>query len=438
MKNDMYDLLIKNAFVVEPENISVQDVLINKGTIVAIKKHIDEEAQEILQAAGLYLMPGCIDPHVHLRTPGATHKEDITTGTKAAIKGGYTVVFDMPNTTPSTITQQAYQEKKAIGKEMSYCHIGFHFGVVPNNVKTLSTEGVKTVKMYMGASTGDLLVDDISLQEAMFKNAGDITIFVHAEDESLIQEAKEFYKEQNDPEIHSCIRHTGCAVKAVETALSFAKKYNTKLHVCHISTKEELDLIQQAKREGVPVTCEVGPHHLYLTYDHYSILGNRIKMNPPVRSEADTQSMWEGLADGSIDCIGSDHAPHTKEEKDQSYWSAPSGVPELDTTLQLLLLAVHEKKLTLLDCVRIMAENPAHILGLEKRGTIKEGNIADLILVDLEKPWIINDQSLETKCGWTPYEGWEGKGMNMLTILAGEIVYDSGFFHQGVRREVFE
>jgi len=436
--HSMFDIIITNATIVNHNDSFSGDIGIIDDRIHTIAPHIYEEAGEKIEAGGMFVLPGCIDPHVHLRTPGNEEKEDFKTGTKAAIKGGYTTLFDMPNTSPSTISQKSLQEKRQLALKESYCNMGFYMGLTPKNIKNIDKQkNIIGYKMYMGSSTGDLLVDDISMQETAFKNIQEKILSIHSENESIMKENLKYYKDMNDPEIHSCIRSKECAIAETKKAITFAKKYKTPLNICHISTQEEVEMVRQAKKEKFNITCEVSPHHLFLDEDDYIKQENFVKVNPPLRASKDKESLWDGISDGTINFIASDHAPHLKEEKEKDYWKAPSGIPHLDTTLQILLEQVNKKRMSLENLVKITSFNTAKRFNIPKRGEIKEGFIADLIIVDLKKEWIIQNEMLETKCKWSPFHGTTGKGQNILSIIGGEVVYDSNFFKKGNNVEIF-
>lgn len=332
-------------------------------------------------------LPGLIDPHVHLREPGATQKEDFTTGTKAAIAGGYTLVLDMPNNPIPTISPQALQEKINLAKGKIYCDVGFHFGASPKSIQYFSQVADKVfgLKVYMNQTTGDLLMEDDKALEAIFSAwQKDKTIMVHAEGNTL------------------------------QKAIVLAKKFGNRLHVCHVSLKQEVEQIKTAKVEGLNVSCEVTPHHLFLTEGDVKRLGGFGIMKPPLASFKDQQALWQGIEDGVIDMVGSDHAPHTKEEK--SGEKPAFGVPGLETTLPLLLTAVDEERLTLDKLVELTYTNPKKIFNIpDQPDTFVE---VDPI------PYTLNPSNLFTKCGWTPFAGMKVMGKVKKVVLRGQQVYD--------------
>ncbi len=422
----MYDLLIKNANVVTPEGVFFLDVAILDGKIIKLEKDITENAKEYIDADSKYLLPGVIDCHVHFREPGGTEKEDIESGSRAAVSGGVTTVLDMPNTNPATTTQEVLDQKIEIAKKKSYCNIGFFLGATSKNLNSLNEiKGYKAIKVYAGSSTGDLLLDKESDQSKLLEITEKI-VCVHAEDEDLINQAKEFYKDDLEPEVHSCIRHRECAIKSVEKLIALAKKYNKHVHICHVSTEEELELIKKAKKENIKITCEVAPHHLFLNDEYYESMGNMIKINPPVRSKADNEALFEGLIDGTIDMIATDHAPHTKEEKKKDYEKAPSGVPEIEHSLSLMLNEVSEEKIKIEKLVEIMSKNPATVFDIKRKGEVGEGFDADMVIVDLNMKVEIKNKNVVSKCGWSPYDKWTVVGGVVMTFVMGEKVFDKG------------
>lgn len=377
-------------------------------------------SQEI-DARGLTLLPALIDPHVHFRTPGFEHKENWQSGAKAAIYGGITTVFDMPNTLPTTITLERVQEKKAlIDEQLKKISIPLHYGLYLGADKMHFDEVYRCkdlilgLKLFMGSSTGDLLMDDESSLHAIFSLAAshDLLLAVHAEDEALIQERKKLY-EPNHPRAHSLIRNEEVALRATQTAIELSRIYKTRTYLLHIGTKHEIEAIRKAKAAGIAVYAETTPHHLFLTTDSYEMLGTRVQMNPPIRAQEHLDALWHAIREGVIDTIGSDHAPHTLEEKAKPYGVAPSGIPGVETTLPLLLNAVHQGKIDLNTIVRLMRNNIERIFRLPSN--------EDYVLIDMHKTKTINNGQLKTKCGWSPYAGWSLQGWPVFTILQGHV-----------------
>jgi dihydroorotase len=387
----------------------------------SIDKHIASSTSREIDARGLTLLPALIDPHVHFRTPGFEHKENWQSAAKAAIYGGITTVFDMPNTMPATITLERVQEKKAlIDEQLKKVGIPLHYGLYLGADKLHFDEIhrckdlIVGLKLFMGSSTGDLLMDDESSLHAIFSLAAshDLLLAVHAEDEALIQERKKLY-EPNHPRAHSQIRNEEVALRATQTAIELARIYKTRLYLLHIGTKQEVEAIKKAKEAGVTVYAETTPHHLFLTTDAYETLGTRVQMNPPIRTQEHLDALWQAIREGVIDTIGSDHAPHTLEEKAKPYGVAPSGIPGVETTLPLLLTATHQGKIDIRTIVRLMRDNVQRIFRLPPN--------EDYILIDMHKTKTVNNGQLKTKCGWSPYAGWALQGWPVYTILQGHV-----------------
>jgi len=400
--------------------ISIKNILTLDGT------HADHEiaSQEdrVIDGSALLLLPALIDPHVHFRTPGLEHKEDWHHAARACLSGGITTVFDMPNTLPACVTMKQLREKeRIIDGQLESVGIPLHYRLYLGADKSHFDEIVKAkghavgLKVFMGSSTGGLVMDDESSLHAAFSLAAvhGLVLTVHAEDEALIHERQRAYTGPQSVEAHSIIRNREVAIRATEKAIGLAKMYGTRLYLAHISTKEEIALIAEAKREGVTVFCEVTPHHLFLTEKDYAHHGTSVQMNPPLRSQEDCDALFEGIRSGVVDTIGSDHAPHTRTEKDQPYGKAPSGIPGVETTLPLLLNAHHEGKIELKRIVSLMRFKIEEIFGLTPTD--------DFVLVDLKKRGKI--ERLYTKCNFSPYADRVLSGFPVTTILKGKI-YD--------------
>ena len=412
-------ILIQNGTLVTPQGIAQEDILVEGETIAAVGKGLSApHSARIVNAEGLLIFPGLIDAHVHLREPGGEHKEDFASGTRAALAGGFTTVLAMPNTSPPLTDRETLAQIQSLAKSKIVCDVGFFTGATADNAEDVAELGaVVGLKLYMGSSTGSLLVADLAGQTAHFERYPGV-IAVHAEDE----EAVEYFRTRAHFAKLGQRRPPICAALAVSRALALTERFGTRLHVCHVSTAHELVLIRDAKARGVKVTCEMTPHHLFLNSDDETRLGSLGQMNPPLRSQKDVDALWENL--GIVDCIATDHAPHTLEEKRRS--APPSGVPGLETALPLLLTAVHEGKLLLLEIARLLTEGPANICGLERKGHIAPGYDADLTLVDANTEWTIGEQPLQTKCGWSPFEGRKVKGSIASVFLRGREVYADG------------
>ncbi|MFA6427142.1 MAG: dihydroorotase [Candidatus Magasanikbacteria bacterium] len=374
----------------------------------------------------LFALPALIDPHVHFRTPGAEHKENWITGAQAALAGGVTTVFDMPNNTPSTISTSALQHKinlidyqlKEAGILLRY---KLWFGATPNNLGEIEKlqeykDQICGIKIFMGSSTGNLLVNKKEDQAKIFEQAArlDLVVAVHAESESKIQDSR---SKISNPKIqdHSIVRSREAAAEATNQAIELAKQFGTKLYILHVSTKEEIEIISQAKRQGIQMYAEVTPHHLFLDESAYDKLGTKAQMNPPLRTTEDRKALWQAIDDGTIDTIGTDHAPHTLEEKALTYPNSPSGVPGIETSLPLLLDAHNKGKISLEKIVQLTRKNIEKIFKLEPNN--------DWVIVDLNMEKEVRDEDLKTKCGWSPFEGWELKGWPVAVILQGKLFH---------------
>ncbi|MDE3046406.1 MAG: dihydroorotase [Verrucomicrobiota bacterium] len=381
---------------------------------------IESDQKWVIQADAWTLFPALIDPHVHFRVPGASHKEDWTTGAKAAIAGGVTMVFDMPNNHPPCTTLERMEEKIGlIERELKTIPLryGLYLGADRSSLKEIPRVKKKAIglKIYMGSSTGGLLMDDRASLEEAFQLAAenDLLVAVHAEDEQLIQLHRKKYADRTDAATHSLVRNATVAAKAVELAIDLAKRHKAKLYIVHTSTREELSLIRQAKKEGISVFAEAAPHHLFLNESDYEWLGTKALVNPPLRTARDNEALWEAIDDETIDTVGTDHAPHTLEEKMQPYGKAPSGFPAIELYFPLLLNAAREGKLSLERIVSLTHTRPLEIFGLPSND--------DVVLVDLEKQKTIDDTCLHTKVQWSPYAGRTVIGWPVMTIMKGHV-----------------
>lgn len=422
-------LLIKNCKVIVGNDFLERSILIgDNGRIerIAVASELKSAAagaDEIIYGAGKYALPGLIDVHVHCREPGMTHKEDFLTASRAAAAGGVTTIIDMPNTKPATTTVALLEEKRRLAAAKCIANYGFHFGATANNLEEIKkAKNIAAVKVYMGSSTGDLLVTDEKALNGIFGSGK--RIMVHAENEAMINANEEKYRGDSDgAKLHLKIRENVVAATAVERAVKIARNNNTKLHICHMSTKEEAAVVAAAKKNYGLLSCEVTPHHLFLTADAADKLGNYAKVNPPLRTKDDVAALWNAIADGVVDMVATDHAPHLREDKEQGYWEAPSGMPGLQTMLPLMLDAVNKNRLSLQQLVKLTSENPAAVFGIKGTGKIAVGNDADITLVDLRKEKTIKNDEMLTKCGWTPFNGWKVKGIVAATIVNGNLIY---------------
>jgi dihydroorotase len=428
----LYNLLIRNARIAQSDGSILEgDLACEEGKIARIDRAIGAAARETIDAAGKLLLPGVIDPQVHFREPGKEYKEDIGSGSRAAVRGGVTSFLEMPNTDPPTSTQAALDEKLARAAQKSVANYGFFIGATPDNLEVLNTAApVCGIKIFMGSSTGSLLVNRREDLERIFAN-GTRLIAVHAEDEARINARRAQFAGRNDPAVHSEIRDNECARLATELALTLSKKYRRRLHILHLSTKEEVAMLRADKPSWV--TAEVIPNHLLLNTGDYAKHGTLVQMNPPIRTPEDNAALWAGLHDGIIDLIATDHAPHTLEEKAQGYPKAPSGMPGVETSLPLMLTAMKEGRCTLAEIQKWMCAGPAAAYRIPNKGRILEGWDADLTLVDLDNAKPVRNEETFTKVRWSPWHGRELYGWPLYTIVNGDIAFDNGRIREQVR-----
>jgi len=405
------DLLLKNGKLVTPKGIVEADVGVKDGKIAKIGK--DMTGEEEINCSGKYVLPGLIDAHVHLREPGKTKAEDFKSGSMAAAKGGITSVIDMPNNKPSTTTPKALEEKRKLA-EKSIIDYGFHFGATSENKDELDkVKNIASVKFYMGSSTGDLLMDDSEEVYRYFLKLGKRGIMAtcHCEKQSLIKPGKGSWNDSRPGEAER--------ISIMETFL-LASKAKNKVHICHLSSRQGVELVELNEK----ATCEASPHHLFLNCTDEERLKGYGKVNPPLRKKEDVSALWGAVKNGTVDIIASDHAPHLREEKEREFLQTPSGLPELDTTLQLMLTKVNDGVISLQRLVQMTSENPARIFGIKGKGSIAEGMDADFAIVDLKQKDKITNDNIISKCGWTPYDGMKTRGKAECTICGGNVVFD--------------
>ena len=438
-------LLIKNAKIVNEGSVFESDVLVENKLIKKISNSINEKCDKIIDAKGLHLLPGIIDDQVHFREPGLTHKANIYTESKAAIAGGITSFMEMPNTNPQSLTHELLEEKFKIAASTSLANYTFFMGVSNNNLDEVLKTDPKTVgalKIFMGSSTGDMLVDDRKVLEEIFEKSP-MLIAVHCEDEdtirSNIQKAKKQYGENVPISEHPNIRSTEACYKSSSMAVELAKKHNTRLHVFHLSTEKELELFDNTiPLSEKRITAEVCIHHLWFNEEKYKEKGTHIKWNPAVKKESDRSALFQALLDDKLDVIATDHAPHTLEEKSNTYFKAPSGGPLVQHALPAMIEFYKHGKISLEKIVEKMCHNPAILFQIEERGYVKEGFYADLVLVDLEKSWKVNKDNILYKCGWSPFEGDTFTSKVTHTFVNGHLAYDNGIFNESVKGKRLE
>lgn len=438
----MSKFLIKNATIVNEGKQIVGDVLIENDRIVKIANAIEDSSAKEINAEGKYLLPGCIDDQVHFREPGLTHKAEIYTEAKAAVAGGITSFMEMPNTVPNTLTQELLADKYALGAKKSLANYSFYMGAGNDNLEEVlktNPKDVCGVKVFMGSSTGNMLVDNEKTLKGIF---GEVPMLIatHCEDETTIKHNlavfKEKYGDNITPEMHPIIRSSEACYISSSFAVDLAKKHNTRLHILHISTGKETHLF----RNDIPlaekrITAEACIHHMWFNDKDYATKGNWIKWNPAVKTEADQNQILQALLDGRIDVVATDHAPHTIQEKEQPYLSAPSGGPLVQHALNAMLELYHQGKITLEQVVEKMAHNVAICFQIADRGFIREGYKADLVLVDLNKNYTVERSNVLSKCGWSPFEGQKFNSVITHTFVSGHLAYENGTFNESKQGE---
>ncbi len=423
----MWDILIKGATIMSTGQKFVGDLAVSDGRIDKIATSLDGPAKETIDAQGLILMPGVIDTQVHLREPGLTHKEDLETGGRSAVLGGVTTFLEMPNTNPPTTTPESIGVKVDLASGRSYANFGFFMGATDSNLESLKkvadVTGCSGIKIFLGSSTGDLLLYDAKILRQIFRETSGI-IAIHSEDEERLIERKPIRDAATSPLAHPEWRDVSSALDSTTRVVALAREENRSLHILHITTKEEIDFLAQNKDL---ITVEVTPQHLTLhSPDCYERLGTLAQMNPPIRSKDHQDGLWKGISDGTVDVIGSDHAPHTLEEKNRGYPNSPSGMPGLQTTLPLMLNHVNQGRLTLERMIDLLCKRPSTLYNLNSKGDIKEGLDADLVLVDLGREHVLKNSEMATKCGWSPFDGVKVTGMPVKTIVGGKVVMSEG------------
>ena len=440
--------LIHQATIVNEGKQYVGSVLIEGNRIAAIIRGTDTQgitADHVIDAKGQYLIPGCIDDHVHFRDPGLTHKADMHTESRAAARGGVTSVMDMPNCNPQTTTKEALEAKFADAKEKCLVNHSFYLGATTDNideVRRVDPHTICGVKLFMGSSTGGMLVDQDERIEAIFSESPTL-IALHCEDQSIISANTAKYKEEtesDDPDVtyHPLIRSEEACYQSTAKAVALAKKTGAKIHIMHISTARELELLQQGDLKEKKITAEVCLPHLYYTDADYATYGTRIKCNPAVKTEADRDALRHALREGLIDVIGTDHAPHLPADKVGGSLKAASGIPTIQYVLPAMLELTDEGIITLTDVVEKMAHNPAILYKIKERGFIREGYRADLVLLSPNAPHTVTPEEIESKCAWSPFEGHTFRWDITHTWVNGHATYANGQFDESVMGERME
>ncbi|MEY4834102.1 MAG: Dihydroorotase [Bacteroidota bacterium] len=431
----MSTFLIKNARIVNEGSVFEGDVLIENEIIRQIAENISAKSSEciIIDAEGSFLIPGVIDDQVHFREPGLTHKGDIASESKAAVAGGITSFIEQPNTVPNAVTQELLEDKYQIASKTSHANYSFMMGGTNDNLEEILKTNPKNVaglKLFLGSSTGDMLVDSSASLEKIFSNSK-LLIAVHSEDETIVKnnlaKYKEIYGDDIPVEKHPEIRSVAACYESTVRVIELAKKTGARLHVFHISTAKELDLFtNKIPLEKKQITAEVCIHHLWFTDADYETKGSLIKWNPAVKSQEDKDALWKALLDDRIDVIATDHAPHTLEEKSNPYTTCPSGGPLVQHALVAMMESYSKGKISIEKIVEKMCHNPAKIFKIENRGFIKEGYFADLVLVNPHMPWNVKKENIIAKCGWSPFEGINFKSRVTHTFVNGKLAYANG------------
>ena len=423
--SDNYSLIIKNgSCYIEGKLIKI-DLGLSGQKIKKIGK-IPLNSSKVFDATDKVILPGIIDTQTHFREPGSTDVEDLESGSRAAILGGVTSLFEMPNTNPPTSNLIEFEKKLQLAKNRMHSNYAFYFGATPENIDQLSklkgVEGCCGVKLFAGSSTGKLLVDkEADIEKVIFNS--DRVVSIHSEDEEILKLRKKFIK-KGDVHSHPEWRNAECAISSTRRVVKIAERYNKKIHVLHVTTKEEVDFLAMHKKN---VTFETTPQHLTLyAPDCYDKLGTYAQMNPPIRTKEHYDRLWVAIKNNVVDVLGSDHAPHSKENKDKQYPETPSGMPGVQTIFPVMLDHVNNGKLSLEQLIKLMCENPCRIFGIKDKGYIKEGFDADLTIVDMNKEVVIKNEMMASKCGWTPFNNYKVKGFPLGTIVNGNLVMLEG------------
>ena len=423
--SENYSLIIKNGSCYINGKLEKTDVALTDNKIKKIGK-IEANDTKVFDASDKLVLPGVIDTQTHFREPGSTDREDLESGSRAAVLGGVTSVFEMPNTNPPTSNLVEFDKKLNLAKNRMHCNYAFYFGATPENVEQLSKlkglKGCCGVKLFAGSSTGKLLVDKEDDIEKVISQS-DRVVSIHSEDEEILNLRKKFIKE-GDVHSHPEWRNTECAISSTRRVVKIAERYNKQIHVLHVTTKEEVDFLAMHKKN---VTFEITPQHLTLyAPDCYDKLGTFAQMNPPIRKKEHYDRLWTAVKNSIVDVLGSDHAPHSKEDKKKIYPASPSGMPGVQTILPIMLNHINNEKLSLEQLIKLMCENPCRIFGIKNKGYIKKDFDADLTIIDMNKEQTIKDEMIASKCGWTPFNNFTVKGFPVATIVNGKIVMSDG------------
>jgi len=420
-----YSLIIKNGSCYIDGQLVKTDLALSGDKIKKIGK-VELDSSKVIDATNKVILPGIIDTQVHFREPGSTDAEDLESGSRAAVLGGVTSLFEMPNTNPPTSNLLEFDKKLTLAKDRMHSNYAFYFGATPDNAEQLSKlknlKGCCGVKLFAGSSTGKLLVDKEADIEKVISSS-DRIVSIHSEDEEILSLRKKFIR-KGDVHSHPDWRNSECAISSTRRVVKIAERYNKQIHILHVSTKEEVDFLAMHKKN---VTFETTPQHLTMyAPDCYNKLGTYAQMNPPLRTKEHYDRLWSAVKNDVVDVLGSDHAPHLKKDKEKEYPASPSGMPGVQTIFPVMLDHVVNKKLSLEKLIKLMCENPCRIFGIKNKGYIKKGFDADLTIVDMNKEHIIKDEMIASKCGWTPFNNYKVKGFPVGTIVNGNLVMSNG------------
>ena len=428
----MYDLILKNCNIVNEGSIFESDIAIKNSRIELISKGIDSESKKVIDIGGKHVIPGLIDDQVHFREPGLTHKGEIATESKAGLAGGVTSYFEMPNVNPTTTTNENLTKKFELASTRSLSNYSFHLGGSNTNIEEIKKVDINqaaALKVFMGASTGEMLVDSIDALDDIF-NYSPLIVVTHCEDPQRVTDNEKLFFEKygNDlsAEHHHLIRDVESCYLSSSLAVDLAKKYDSDLHVFHLTTEKEMELFTAGKIDGKKITAEVCVHHMYFNESRYADLGNQIKCNPSIKYESDRLALINALLTDKIDIIATDHAPHTWEEKNQSYSKAPAGLPLVQHGMQILMDFYHQDILSLETIVQKTSHNVANRFQVKERGYIREGYYADLAVLDIDKPYTVSNDNILYKCGWSPFNGHTFQSSIFMTIVNGNIAFTDG------------
>ena len=428
----MYDLILKNCNIVNEGSIFESDIAIKNSRIELISKEIDSESKKVIDIGGKHVIPGLIDDQVHFREPGLTHKGEIATESKAGLAGGVTSYFEMPNVNPTTTTNENLTKKFELASTRSLSNYSFHLGGSNTNIEEIKKVDINqaaALKVFMGASTGEMLVDSIDALDDIF-NYSPLIVVTHCEDPQRVTDNEKLFFEKygNDlsAEHHHLIRDVESCYLSSSLAVDLAKKYDSDLHVFHLTTEKEMELFTAGKIDGKKITAEVCVHHMYFNESRYADLGNQIKCNPSIKYESDRLALINALLTDKIDIIATDHAPHTWEEKNQSYSKAPAGLPLVQHGMQILMDFYHQDILSLETIVQKTSHNVANRFQVKERGYIREGYYADLAVLDIDKPYTVSNDNILYKCGWSPFDGYTFQSSIFMTIVNGNIAFTDG------------